>query len=774
MRTKRSVWGRKPPMRHAFQLILVGLVLWGRQLCCADEPLSLAEAMQERSALGSAMTNRFAQPGWEGSTEGNHTNMMVLGTAVVFAIVVFRFLAPRFGGFLNRRLTPWRVAPTIGCGAAKTDQLMSELVASFALRTGATRDRAASEAGGSPSQAPPAAEAAKAVSGSNPVAEFQQLGASQHETVNEVARFLKFAPAELADLQRLLLEASRSGDPSARQRMFLQLCERLRYLCYNSRQLELLPAWQMAVCLEGLLRKLACSASIVTDSALRTVAGGLDVLHDFCAGGETSRFASDTAARLLVVDDDAVSRLAISAALKESFNQPALAPDGETGLSLATTNAYDAIFLDVEMPGIDGFELCTKIHETKLNPITPVVFVTQHNDFQARAKAAETGGHDLIGKPFVPLEIRVKALTLVFRSRLEHRQQNLETTKKNSGTDPEPKPLGSAHVPSLVGSERRPGKMMQPLCSGVSRGYEKPATASGSTSSTALTHPEVLVSFPCSSRSSAADRPPSSSGACVIAEEAKPTPYDYANALYKFAPAHLEQLAEQLQSASKTDDSAVRQELLAELYVGVHSLTSEAQRAELGVFRQLGSALEALLRKLLERSEYCTPSTLEIGAAALSLLDELCHSRLEPVLDKPPVRILLVDDDPIALRTLAGAIQRVFERPKTADSGESALTLVGEGPFDLILLDVLMPGMDGFATCTKIKQTKHNERTPVVFVTRQSDTDSRRQGANVGGGGFIPKPFFAAEITVAVLTFAVRGRLANLRPSTRLEEVVTA
>ncbi len=101
----------------------------------------------------------------------------------------------------------------------------------------------------------------------------------------------------------------------------------------------------------------------------------------------------------------------------------------------------------------------------------------------------------------------------------------------------------------------------------------------------------------------------------------------------------------------------------------------------------------------------------------------------------------------------------------------SQLRLVEESPFDLILLDVLMPGMDGFTTCTKIQQTAHNARTPVVFITSQSDTESRREGALVGGWGFIPKPFLAAEISLTVLTFALRGRLDKLRRTSCLEEV---
>jgi CheY-like chemotaxis protein len=88
-------------------------------------------------------------------------------------------------------------------------------------------------------------------------------------------------------------------------------------------------------------------------------------------------------------------------------------------LILASQHAYDVIFLDVQMPGMDGFELCSKIHETLLNRSTPVVFVTSQSDFGGRAQSILSGGSDLMAKPFLTFEITVKALTFILRGRLQ-------------------------------------------------------------------------------------------------------------------------------------------------------------------------------------------------------------------------------------------------------------------------------------------------------------------------------------------------------------------
>lgn len=175
----------------------------------------------------------------------------------------------------------------------------------------------------------------------------------------------------------------------------------------------------LASALHGLLNQLSIKAANITPSALHTAAAAVDLLEHLCSTASRPDLATAPRVRLLAVDDDAISRRAVSLALKKAFNDPDLAPDGPTALELAVKQPYDLIFLDIEMPGMDGFELCEKIHKTEANRTTPVVFVTSHTDFGSRAKSALLGAHDLIGKPFLAFEITVKALSVVLRARQE-------------------------------------------------------------------------------------------------------------------------------------------------------------------------------------------------------------------------------------------------------------------------------------------------------------------------------------------------------------------
>jgi CheY-like chemotaxis protein len=242
--------------------------------------------------------------------------------------------------------------------------------------------------------------------------------------------FFESAPASLAGMRSLIQEITRATEEPTRQNLLLDLCEKIGGLKTMAGRQEVLPVWQLASALEGLVKQLAEKERNVTPSTLRTVASAVDLLEALSAPGVRADLMSNPPMRLLAADDDALSRHAVSFSLKKALNKPDLAENGEAAMALVSQIRYDAIFLDVQMPGMDGFETCAKIRRTELNRATPVVFVTSHSDFDARAKSTLSGGIDLIGKPFLTFEITVKALTLAFRGRL-NRQNDFVSQPAN-------------------------------------------------------------------------------------------------------------------------------------------------------------------------------------------------------------------------------------------------------------------------------------------------------------------------------------------------------
>jgi CheY-like chemotaxis protein len=229
--------------------------------------------------------------------------------------------------------------------------------------------------------------------------------------------FFAGAPKDLAAFRDTLQDLGRAADDSAKQSVLANLAEKVSALKAAAQFPELVPAWQMAAALEALLKHLLDKPNKLTPSTIRTVAAAADLLDTLSRPGVRPDLAQDPPIRVLAADDDPISRHAVSFALKQALNLPDLAVDGPSALKLAGLTSYDAIFLDVQMPGMDGFELCSKIRQTELNRATPVVFVTCHSDFNARAKSTLVGGQDLIGKPFLTFEVALKALTLVLRTR---------------------------------------------------------------------------------------------------------------------------------------------------------------------------------------------------------------------------------------------------------------------------------------------------------------------------------------------------------------------
>ena len=231
--------------------------------------------------------------------------------------------------------------------------------------------------------------------------------------------FFRGVNQDLAVLRKSLCELGRLSAPDDQKRILKQLLNDVRSLQNKSNISVVRPLWQLAGGVEGLLAHLTGENEAPRSTTVRTLASAIDLLHSLSVRGVRADLAAHPSPRLLAVDDDPVSRYAVASALKRYLVKPDTATEGEAALGLAEETYYDLILLDVQMPRMDGFELCSRIHATAQNRTTPIVFVTCQSDFDARAKSSLTGGQDLIGKPFMASELSLKALTLVLRRRLQ-------------------------------------------------------------------------------------------------------------------------------------------------------------------------------------------------------------------------------------------------------------------------------------------------------------------------------------------------------------------
>ena len=113
-------------------------------------------------------------------------------------------------------------------------------------------------------------------------------------------------------------------------------------------------------------------------------------------------------------------------------------------------------------------------------------------------------------------------------------------------------------------------------------------------------------------------------------------------------------------------------------------------------------------------------------------------------------RILVVDDSQSNIEILLELLD-AYEVLVALD-GESALEIADEDCVDLILLDIMMPGMNGYETCKRLKNSKKNSDTPVVFLTAKTDEKSIEEAYSSGGVEFVTKPFKPKELLIRVKT----------------------
>mgnify|MGYP002635296015 CR=1 FL=1 len=115
-------------------------------------------------------------------------------------------------------------------------------------------------------------------------------------------------------------------------------------------------------------------------------------------------------------------------------------------------------------------------------------------------------------------------------------------------------------------------------------------------------------------------------------------------------------------------------------------------------------------------------------------------------------RVLVVDDTPANLAVLKETLTPEGYKLAFANSGEKALEIAGQISPDLILLDVMMPGIDGYETCKQLKQNVKTKDIPIIFITAKKETEDIVQGFKAGGVDYVPKPFQQEEICSRVRT----------------------
>ena len=254
---------------------------------------------------------------------------------------------------------------------------------------------------------------------SKPPAQAQEIGGEDDQEFQAHLHedFVADLPKTLLSLRTVLQALSRSENEAARLKQIQELYHHTHSLSGNAGIAGAADIALFSDALEALLKELQDKPRNINVSTLRTTASAVDFMG-ILFQNVSSPDRHNPPADALVVDDEAISRRAITFALEKAHMKSLAVEDPIKAVDYLTQKRFDLIFLDVDMPNMSGFELCTKIRTLPQYAKTPVVFVTGLNDLESRANSTMSGGNDFIAKPFLFIELTVKALMHVLRSRI--------------------------------------------------------------------------------------------------------------------------------------------------------------------------------------------------------------------------------------------------------------------------------------------------------------------------------------------------------------------
>jgi CheY-like chemotaxis protein len=401
---------------------------------------------------------------------------------------------------------------------------------------------------------------------------------------------------------------------------------------------------------------------------------------------------------LIIEDDQIVGNIYLRKFQVEGF-QVELAEDGEAGLAATRKSKPDVVILDLMLPKLSGIEVLKKLRAEPTTRDIPVVVLSNAYMSSLVQDARQAGAnHCVIKANCTP-------------------RQLVEIVNKTMGS------VSPAHI--------------APTAPPTS----EPTPASPIASGPAATSDAVRASTP--------------------AQDDAAFQAELRQTFLAGAPADIAQMRALLQTLIKSEGDANRLSKLFTLYRKVHSLTSNSAVAAVTGVAKMSSALEALLKELYEKPKNLNASTLRTLAHTIDFLAVLLgHRGTQELENLPQPNIMVVDDEAISRRAIIYALEKAHLKCVSVEDPNVALNMLSENQYNLIFLDVDMPGMNGFELCTKLRALPEHSKTPVVFVTGLTDFESRARSTLSGGNDLIAKPFLFMELAVKALSYILKGQLA--------------
>ena len=210
-------------------------------------------------------------------------------------------------------------------------------------------------------------------------------------------------------------------------------------------------------------------------------------------------------------------------------------------------------------------------------------------------------------------------------------------------------------------------------------------------------------------------------------------------------------------------DSASRVSYFEKFYKTIASLRAEAAQCELSGLLRLLDPLERRAKELRENIESASAISRQVLANAIDLMAAMSHQVSDlPSLNRVAPAALVMDDEAVSRRAITLGLEKAQIRVTAVDSGDAAIRECEVSPFDVILLDVEMPGMNGFAVCARLRAMPQHRETPILFISALDDLRSRASSKISGGNQFITKPVNFLELSITANALVLKQCLKEI------------
>jgi DNA-binding response OmpR family regulator/HPt (histidine-containing phosphotransfer) domain-containing protein len=516
--------------------------------------------------------------------------------------------------------------------------------------------------------------------------------------------------------------------------------------------------------------------------------------------------------RILLVDDDPVLLEILTQRLSAENYAIDTAADGSAGWEYVSTYEYDLLILDVLLPAIDGLSLCKKIRSAEYT--MPILLLTGQNSRDAKLTGWDAGADDYVVKPFDEAELMARIRALLRRS-----QQNplpiLTWGDLWLNTNTNEASYGDQEL-VLTAKEYTLLEMMLRDCQHVFSNDEIldrlwtaedfPAEATVRSHVRRLRHKLSAIGAPADFITTAYGhgyflKPLDAGAETAIVSQAVGQTIDQTighqtpasssqpatlDPLDQAAQYHhqLNQTWQKHQSTCLAKVEALNQAIgqlatqglspaaQAEAYHLAHTLSGT-----LGTFGLHDAmAIARQIEQEIHPDLYLEPMQAMPLAAQVAGLERIVsqtHSlpplpltearpetrhRSSSHPDQPPVRVMVVDDDPIFLQTIGGQLQaRDFVVATLSDPAQFWPMLENTNP-DILLLDIQMPQINGLELCAKLRRAPHWQKLPVMFLSILGDAQTQHRAFAAGADDYLAKP-----ITAQHLGDRIRQRLQRIQ-----------